>query len=302
MGTSLSVAADLRFSVKVPVPDGVDRVVEGTLRGQRSNLLLEVTDPTAFAGKAGLQLARRLGGTVASAGVRVTVVGPRGPVLALGAVRSSWMHRRLTGSRHLRIVRPGVALPLLRRRRDGATSVLSPMPLLPPPTVLPVAPTFRRLRRRPATTTHDPEGGGRPRLVFAPGPAPWPDDRQPVFPLLPWVTTIGSGASADLRLEGLAEQHAEIRRTSADEFVLVQLSRTGDTFLNGERMPVMDGTPQREHLLRTGSRLDLGRWTMSYFREEYADHGRPHGGRIGGEAGHQKPQPPRQPLRNPASH
>ena len=34
-------------------------------------------------------------------------------------------------------------------------------------------------------------------------------------------------------------------------------------------------------------------WTMTFYREEYADHGRPYGGRIGGELGHQRPQPGR---------
>ena len=32
---------------------------------------------------------------------------------------------------------------------------------------------------------------------------------------------------------------------------------------------------------------------MSFYREEYADHGRPYGGRAGGEIGHQRPQPAR---------
>jgi hypothetical protein len=32
---------------------------------------------------------------------------------------------------------------------------------------------------------------------------------------------------------------------------------------------------------------------MSFYREEYADHGRPYGGRLGGEIGHQRQQPPR---------
>ncbi|MBA2561020.1 MAG: hypothetical protein H0V07_14260 [Propionibacteriales bacterium] len=46
-------------------------------------------------------------------------------------------------------------------------------------------------------------------------------------------------------------------------------------------------------ILRTGCGVDLGRWHLSYFREEYADHGRPYGGRIGGELGYQRPQPSR---------
>lgn len=48
-------------------------------------------------------------------------------------------------------------------------------------------------------------------------------------------------------------------------------------------------------VLRTGSRVDLGRWTVTFYREEYADHGRPFGGRIGGELGHQRVQPQRRP-------
>jgi hypothetical protein len=52
----------------------------------------------------------------------------------------------------------------------------------------------------------------------------------------------------------------------------------------------------REALLRTGARVDLGPNTLTYSREEYADHGRPYGGRIGGELGHQRPQPSREQL------
>ncbi len=36
--------------------------------------------------------------------------------------------------------------------------------------------------------------------------------------------------------------------------------------------------------LHTGDRIELGSWTMSYFRDEHADHGRPFGGRSGGES------------------
>lgn len=35
--------------------------------------------------------------------------------------------------------------------------------------------------------------------------------------------------------------------------------------------------------LRTGDRVELGPWVLSYFREEHADHGRPFAGRAGGE-------------------
>ena len=58
----------------------------------------------------------------------------------------------------------------------------------------------------------------------------------------------------------------------------------------------MHGASVDTAILRTGTRVDVGPWTLSYFREEYADHGRPYGGRIGGELGHQLSQPSREQL------
>lgn len=287
------IAADLSFSVTIPAPDGPDRTVKGSLRGERSTLELRLDETAALTSGNALQLARGVSSALGAAGVTVRVLGPKGPLVDLGAVRSSWMQRRLTGSRNMRA---HAVLELLRLRRAGAArSEVPALPLLPPMTPVPLAPTFRRMRRRPVTTTHDPEGGGRPRLVFAPGPAPWPGDRQRVFDLDRPVTRIGSAPDADLRLDGIAAEHAEIHRTADDELVLVQLSGVGASLLNGERVlpPHLADDRARRHLLRTGARLQLGRWTMSYYREEYADHGRPYGGRVGGEIGRQRPQPPR---------
>jgi len=124
-----------------------------------------------------------------------------------------------------------------------------------------------------------------PRLDFSLGPHPTIDDVPRVFHLPPGVTSIGSAPACDLQLDGLARRHAEIRRNEADEYVLVDLSRDRSTRVNG--------APVTAHTLRTGMRVQLGGWTMSYYREEYADHGRPYGGRIGGELGHQRAQPRR---------
>ena len=49
----------------------------------------------------------------------------------------------------------------------------------------------------------------------------------------------------------------------------------------------------KEKALRTGNLLELGNVRFSFFREEFADHGRPFGGRQGGEFSHQREQPPR---------
>lgn len=118
---------------------------------------------------------------------------------------------------------------------------------------------------------------------MAPRAHPGPGDRQQVFALRGDVTTIGSDVDCDIRLSGLEPVHAEIRHDADDEFVLVRVGRPGSTRVHG--------APVDTARLRTGSRVDVGGWTMSFYRDEFADHGRPYGGRIGGELGHQRSQP-----------
>jgi predicted component of type VI protein secretion system len=130
-------------------------------------------------------------------------------------------------------------------------------------------------------TTTD-QGGGRPRLVFSMGGSAPPGAMPREFILREEGTTrIGSAADADLRLDGLAEQHAEIR-CHDDEYVLLDLGAPG-----GSRV---DGQPVERAALHTGDRIEFGDWTMSYLRDEHADHGRPFGGRSGGESLRQHPR------------
>jgi hypothetical protein len=96
---------------------------------------------------------------------------------------------------------------------------------------------------------------------------------------------IGSSESADLSLPGLDSLQARVRRDPNDEYMLVLVSDQTPCSFNGGRLQAGD-----ERVLRTGSRVQLGRWTMTYTREEYADHGRPYGGRAGGEFARQRPQ------------
>ena len=124
-------------------------------------------------------------------------------------------------------------------------------------------------------TTHDPRGGGRPRLIFALGDTAPEHASQREFDLVPGVTVIGGGPDADLRLEGLAARHAEIRRDERDEYIYVDLGSEAPGRVDGR---AISGKP-----LRTGDRIELGNWTLSYFREEFADHGIPFGGRHGGD-------------------
>ncbi len=286
----LDVTADLEFTVDLP-----DRVpVRGSLRGTGGRLELRVSDPSAFAGRGDSDSVRGFAAALAARGLVVSVVAGDATLLTLGATRTSWLQRRLTGSRHIAVAGARGAWTGARGRlRTGAEAVLPDQTLAPPSTLTPLAPTFLRRPRRPVTTTHDPGGGGNPRLILAPRPDPWPGDRQPVYALASTVTTIGSAEGCDIRLPGLEPLHAEVRHDADDEFVLVRTGRTGDVRVNGE--------PVGQRILRTASRVEVGGWTLSFYREEYADHGRPYGGRIGGELGRQRPQPSRRRLQDSAT-
>ena len=178
--------------------------------------------------------------------------------------------------------------PLLRRRsrrRRAAPPTTIP---LPPPTLFPLIPTLDRRIRRRITTTHYTPGSGRPRLLFVVGSENWNGQAPREFDLLPEVTTIGSGPESDLQLDGLRLLHAQIIHDENDEYVLLPIG------------PVAGGTKQEagvRQILRTGARIEMGQWRMAFFREEFADHGRPYGGRLGGELSVQKPQPSRRNAR-----
>ena len=255
--------------------------MQGTLRGSGSHLSLVVSDPGLLGGT-GTGPAQVLAARLAEHGLTLSI-STRRPLVVLGVRQAPFLHRRLTGSRHIRIASVGAALTLLRLRNAPPRRT----PLVPPATPLPVAPTFLRRPRRP-TTTHDPLRGGYPRLVVAPGPHPGPGTRQPTF-LLGDRSVVGSHPSCDIVIPGLQARHAEIVRRDDDEFVVRPANDGRDVRVHG-------AVVLHEALLRTGARVELGPVTLTYSREEYADHGRPYGGRIGGELGRQRPQPPREEL------
>ncbi|QIX27158.1 FHA domain-containing protein [Nocardioides sp. JQ2195] len=280
MSRRLQISADLR--VTVDLPDGGS--ARGHLRGSGRSLTLEVDRPEVFASPGDAASLAELADALCRRGIRLDVTDGKSILLRIGDVRASWWHRRLTGSRHIRLgsLRSLVAPGRARLRPRGRGAVLPDRALVPPATLLPIAPTFQRRPKRVITTTHDVARGGQPRLVLAEQPR-LVGVSQRVTWLRDGVTTIGSGDDCDLRIEGLAALHAEVVHDEADELVLV--ARAGGVRVNG-------ATVDRQ-LLRTGCRVDIGDTTLVFSREEYADHGRPYGGRIGGELGHQQPQPPR---------
>jgi hypothetical protein len=279
MSTDLTIDADLEFTLDLPG----SRTVRGSLTGSGKHLQLRVSDPFVFAGRSDASAVRGIADGLARQGVSLIVVAPAGPLVKLGVPRTSWLQRRVTGSRHIRVERGAGLWSLVRGRVQApAGGALPPAELVPPATLFPLAPTFRRRARPPVTTTHASRGAGNPRLIMAPATHPWPGDRREVFRLRADVTTIGSDAGCDIRLAGLDPVEAEVRHDSADEFVVVRLGRRGNTRVHG--------APVDRALLRDASRLNIGAWTMSFHREEYADHGRPYGGRLGGEIGRQRRQ------------
>jgi len=284
MSTDLTVDADLAFTLGLPDA----RTVRGSLTGSGKQLQIRVSDPFLFAGRSDASAVRLIADGLARHGVSLTVVSPAGPLVTLGAASTSWLQRRLTGSRHIRVERGAGLWSLVRGRAQApAGGALPTAELAPPTTPFPLTPTFRRRARPPITTTHDPRRSGAPRLIMAAAAHPLPGDRQEVFRLRGDVTTIGSDAACDIRLAGLDAFEAEVRHDDADQFVVLRLGRPGATRVNG--------APVDMALLRTASRLDIGDWSLSFYREEYADHGRPYGGRVGGEIGHQRRQPARRP-------
>ena len=289
MASDLTVEVELDFSVDIPGSGSAT----GSLTGSGKTLELSVSSPVLFAGRSDLGAIRGLARALAGKGFSVSVVSPSGPFVTLGALQTSWLQRRVTGSRHIRIERGAGLWTLLRgRTRSTSGGALPAADLAPPPTLTPIAPTMARRPRRPVTTTHDPDRGGSPRLILGLGPYPWVGDRPKVFMLRDDVTTIGGGADCDIQLNGLEPLHAEIRHDDADEFVLKRIGSTADTRVRG--------APVQSAILRTGCGIGLGEWHLSFFREEYADHGRPYGGRVGGEFGHQRSQPSRMSLQRQA--
>jgi len=238
----------------------------------------------------GLALARTIGAELARLGLTVSLATRHGVVATMGAVRAPWSQRLVTRSPHLKL---GSMSALRALQRDARSEDAQPI-TLPPTTLFPVLPTVQRRVRLRATTTHSVPGSGRPRLIFAVQSGTWDGKSPREFDLLPDVTVIGSTSSVDLMLPGLDAEHARIVHDDRDEYVLYVTGKQPDA-----GQPVLVDHPSPGRILRTGALITLGEWQLAFFREEFADHGRPYGGRVGGEFAVQRPQPPRQTVAPP---
>ena len=298
MSPSTRLDIDLEFSLGEPgtpgdTTDAADaEQMNGTVKASGLDIEIFSSKPELFVRTSSMKLKdlRGLAGNLAERGLSVSLSGPKGTIIRLGAVKAPVIQRLLTGSPHIALGSRAALAPLLRRRSAAPEEGLS-LPL-PPATLLPLVPTFDRRIRRQVTTTHYAPGAGRPRLIFVIGSANWNGQMPREFDLRPTVTSIGSAPGSDLQLAGLQPFHAEIRHDDNDEYVLYPL---GDVAGGANRNYELGD--RGGQILRTGARIEMGPWRMAFFREEYADHGRPHGGRVGGELSVQKPQPSRRVAR-----
>lgn len=281
MTSSVRFDIDIGFSLEEPAVDGKAATgLTGTVKAAGTTVEVFVDDPAAFRGNnlPGIGQVRTVAKQLASRGLAVSVSGPKGLLVAIGAVETNMAQRLLTRSPHIRLGSPGTLAPLVgigRRALEKGDSTS----LIPPGTPFPLVPTVNRRINRRITTTHYSHGSGRPRLIFVENSQVWNGQVPREFELVGDRIVIGSGDGADLLLPGLEDVHAEVIHTEDDEYVLVPHGPiTGSVNGNGESV------------LRTGARIKLGDWALAFFREEYADHGRPFGGRNGGELAYQRPQ------------
>lgn len=276
------IRLDIDLQVEQVAPDG-GSPTRFAVKAAGSEVVVTLENSAGLAGMGRNDLANLvpLADGLARRGIRVRVEGPKGTLVELGDVKSGPVGRVIAGSPHIRLGHLATLLSEMQHGKQGGGFRLP----APPPTPFPLVPTIARRVRRRVTTTHYIPGSGRPRLIFAVGSGDWDRSRPREFDLLPGRTVIGSSPDADLRLEGVEARHAEIRHNDDDEYVLYSFAPTG-----GGR-PNLPHSSENARILRTGSRIEIGPWRLAYYREEFADHGRPFGGRQGGEYEFQKQQP-----------
>lgn len=282
--TALHLDADLSLQVDTGVADDdPGRRLSATLTGCGSTLtlMLEGLDqvPLGLGLRRPPDLVRDLAQFLADEGLTLEVATPAGRLVSLGLVRQRIGDRAVTGSPHMAV---HDRLATVRMLRSGGGHGPAITELVPPPTPWPLTPTFTPPRRRRVTTTHDPLGGGHPRLVYYLRPPEVGGERLELA-LRRGTTTMGGAETDDVTIPGLAPGHLRIERDAGDdEYRVVPVA--GSTVLVSGR-PV-----EGPVVLRTGAVLRVGEVTLSYARDEYADHGRPYGGREGGEFSRQRPQ------------
>ena len=262
------VDADLEFSVDIPGSAHRHRLADRVGQVPRA----AVSDPFLFAGRSDAGAIRGLADGLAAPGPdrhRGVARGTAGDA-GRAAVRPG-CSAPLTGSRHIRVERGAGLWSLLRGRSPGAQRRRS-ADRRARPAAHPVARSPRRCAGgggMPVTTTHDPHRRRQPPA----DPRPSRRTRGPTSPsrcsrCAP--TSPPSASDAELR-HPACRARAGARRDTARRRGRVRPGRPaaarGPVRVNGALVgprAAAHGVPRRSR------RLDL-----SFYREEYADHGRP---------------------------
>lgn len=269
-----TVQVDLTF--EVDTPDGEH--AEGIVRSDGKLLMMQSSDLAVLGGGRSNDDLTSMASMLADRGLILTVADGEGALMRLGAVKSRFWHRVVTRSKFVQVVRWRASAALKAAVVTSRGNGVGVPPTTPIPLHLPNAPWARRR----VAETHDPYGGGHPRLYLSDTRVPAMARKVMYFSLLPGQTVLGSADDADLHLAGVDALQAVVERTDDDEYELVARGSSVHTYVNGQELD--------RQRLRTGSRVEIGPWRLTYVRDEHADHGRPYGGRIGGELGRQRAQ------------
>jgi hypothetical protein len=126
------------------------------------------------------------------------------------------------------------------------------------------------------------ESNGRPRLVLTSGGSvragtPAASGAETEYTLDQELVVLGRGSEADLRLSdtGVSRRHGEIRQIGQAEHAYRDLGSTNGSKVNGNQ-----ATPANPIRLRDGDRIELGKSTLVYRKDETPRSG---AGRQGGE-------------------
>ena len=200
MALDVTVDADLELTFELPGA----RPVTGSLTGSGTALELRVSDPFLFAGRSDAGAIRGVADGLARRGLTLTVVAPTGPLVTLGAPRTSWLQRRVTGSRHIRVERgaglwslcaAGCRPPRAARCRRGTW---------------PRRPQCSRWHRRscggraPLPPRMIRPAAGTPDSSWLPATTRGRETARRCSGCAARTTTIGSDPGCDIVLEGLA--------------------------------------------------------------------------------------------------
>jgi hypothetical protein len=126
------------------------------------------------------------------------------------------------------------------------------------------------------------ESNGNPRLVLTSGGSvragsPAASGAESEYALTQELVVIGRGSEADLRLAdtGVSRRHGEIRRIGDGQHAYRDLGSTNGSRVNGKA-----STPAHPVHLRDGDRIELGKSSLVYRKDETP---RSRSGRQGGE-------------------